>query len=131
MLNTILYYDIPLKHHSESISDLSSLTRIQVETLKMHRAVLKGEINMDMALRTRRNSGISRGTHYRILAQAKKNVRESLLTVATAVQMGLLSLEDVDKLISTVSKIPAEVDPEKLPEVVALVRVLTDRIVMS
>jgi hypothetical protein len=125
-----LYYEIALNSVPEVIADLSSLTRIQVETLKIHHAVLKGEINMDVALTTRKNSGISRGTHYRILTQAKKNVTKSLFTVATAVQMGLLKPEEVQKLISTVSMIPADIDPEKLPEVMALVRVLADRIVM-
>jgi len=85
---------------------------------------------MDTALKTRRNVGISRGTHYRILAQAKKNVTKSLFTVATAVQMGLVKPEDVQKLISTMSMIPADVDQEKLPEVMTLARVLADRIVM-
>jgi hypothetical protein len=122
---------IPLNPRPEVITDLSSLTRIQVETLKIHRAVLKGEINMDVALKTRRNSGISRGTHYRILTQAKKNVTKSLFTVAAAVQMGLLKPEEVQKLIFTLSMIPTNVDPEKLPDVIALVRVLADRIVMS
>jgi hypothetical protein len=130
MLNTLLYYYILLNPPPEAIADLSSLTRIQVETLKIHRAMLKGEINMDIALKTRRNSGISRGTHYRILAQAKKNVTKSLFTVAAAVQMGLVKPEDVQKLISTVSAIPTNANPEKMPEVMALVRVLADRIVM-
>jgi len=85
---------------------------------------------MNIALKTRKNPGISRGTHYRILTQAKKNVTKSLFTVAVAVQMGLLKPEDVQKLISAVSMIPTDVDPEKLPEVMALVRVLADRIVM-
>jgi hypothetical protein len=62
--------------------------------------------------------------------QAKKNVTKSLFTVAAAVQMGLVKPEDVQKLISTISAIPTDVDPEKMSEVVALVRVLVDRIVM-
>ncbi len=74
--------------------------------------------------------GISRGTHYRILAQAKKNVTKSLFTVATAVQMGLVKSEDVQKLISTMSTIPVDVNQEKMPEIMALVRALADRIVM-
>jgi hypothetical protein len=85
---------------------------------------------METALKTRRNSGISRGTHYRILAQAKKNLSESLFTVATAVQLGLVKPEDVQKLISTVSMIPPDVHPEKMAEVMALARLLADRIVM-
>jgi hypothetical protein len=130
MFNTLLYYEILLNSMPESIADLSSLTRIQVETLKIHSAVGKGEINMDSALKIRRNSGISRGTHYRILAQAKKNVRESLFTMATVMQMGLIKSEDVQKLISTASTIPADVGPEKLPELIALLEVIADRIVM-
>ena len=131
MLNTLLYYTIVLTSSSEGIADLSSLTRIQVETLKIHQAVLKDEIKMDIALKIRKNRGISRGTHYRILTQARKNITQSLFTVATAVRMGLLRSEDVEKLISTVSIIPGDVDYEKLPEVIALVKILADRIVMS
>lgn len=119
-----------LKTLAESIADLSSLTRIQAETLKIHRAVLEGEMNMDIALKTRKNSGISRGTHYRILGQGKKNIVKSLLTVAAAVQMGVVKAEDVQKLISTVSAIPTDADPEKLHEVVGLVSLLVERIVM-
>jgi hypothetical protein len=85
---------------------------------------------MDVALRKRKNSGISRGTHYRVLAQGKKNIVKSLFTVATAVQMDLLKPEEVQKLISTVAMIPVDVDPAKLPEIMALVRVLAERIVM-
>lgn len=130
MLNTLLYYDCQLNSLPEMISDFSSLTRIQVETLKIHRAMLKREINMDVALKTRKNVGISRGTHYRIVAQAKSNIIKSLLTVAIAAQLELLKPEDVQKLISTVSMIPVDADPDKLPEVVALVHVLAQRIVM-
>ena len=36
MLNTLLYYDILLNSVPEAISDFSSLTKIQVETLKLH-----------------------------------------------------------------------------------------------
>ena len=130
MLNTILYYYISLKSTPETVADLSSLTRVQIATIQLHQSVAKSQINMQDALITRKNTAISRGTHYRILAQAKKNVRESLFTVATAVQMGLLKQEDVDKLVTTVSRIPQDVDPEKLPEVIALVSALANRIVM-
>lgn len=130
MHNTLLYYWISLKRTPESVPDLSSLTRVQIETLKTQLALLKGEITMDAALKMRKNSGISRGTHYRILHQAKENIVESLLTVATAAQLGLLKQEDVQKLIVTVSAIPLDLDPTRVPEVVGLVRVLAERIVM-
>jgi hypothetical protein len=130
MLNTLLYYLVPMNSSSEKMVDLSSLTRIQVETLQLHLAIRKSEINIQDALKKRKNFGISRGTHYRILAQAKKNIKESIFTVAIAVQMGLLKPEEVEKLVSSVSMIPDDVDPAKLPEVLALVKVLVNRIVM-
>lgn len=113
-----------------SVSDLSSLTRVQIQTLKMHLAVTKHEINMQEALTSRKISGISRGTHYRILAQAKRNVKRSLFTVASAVQLGVIKAEDVQKLVSAVASIPLDADPEKMPEVLALVNAVAERIVM-
>jgi len=115
----------------ETLTDLSSLTKIQAETLELHVAIRHSKINVSQALQKRKNSGISRGTHYRILSQARKNIRESLFTVAVAVQLGLIKQEDVQKLISTVSAIPSDIPPERLVEVVALANVLADRIVMS
>jgi predicted DNA-binding protein (UPF0251 family) len=114
---------------AEVVVDLSSLTKIQVKTIKMHQAVRRGEINVESALKSRRNQGISRGTHYRILTQAKKNVVESLFTVGIAVQLGLLKSEDLVKLVSAISMIPVNVDDDKLPEVIALVNALANRIV--
>ena len=113
------------------LADLSSLTRVQVETLRMYIALSRHEINMQQVLQSRKNGGISRGTYYRILTQAKKNVKKSLFTVATAAQLGLMKPEDVQKLISSVSMIPVGVDPGKLPEILALVNAMADRIVMS
>jgi hypothetical protein len=103
---------------------------VQIDALEMHLAVINHQINIQEALKSRKSSGISRGTHYRILAQARKNIRKSLFTVAVAAQLGLLKPEDVQKLISSISIIPAKVDPEKMSEVLALVNAVADRIVM-
>jgi hypothetical protein len=116
---------------TEKMVDSSSLTKIQLETLELHIAIHKSEIHMLEALKIRKNPAISRGTHYRILGQAKQNIKRSLFTIAIVVEMGLVKSEDVQKLISSVSKIPVDMDPEKLPEVLTLVKVLADRIVMS
>jgi len=119
-----------LESASDAVANLSSLTAVQVETLKMRMLVSRNEINMQQALKSRKHGGISRGTYYRILAQAKKNIRESLFTVATAAQLGLLKPEDVQKLISSVSMIPGDVNPQKLPEILVLLNAMAERIVM-
>ena len=114
----------------EEISDLSSLTKVQLETLELHIAIRKGEINLRDALRRRKVNGISPGTHYRILSQARKNVKRSLLTVAIAAQLGLVKAEDVQRIISAISAIPLQVDSDKLMEIVALVSTLANRVVI-
>jgi hypothetical protein len=85
---------------------------------------------MEEVLKSRKNSGISRGTHYRILGQARRNVRESLFTVAAAARLGVIKAEDVQKLLSAVSKIPDDLDPQKIVEVMSLVNAAAERIVM-
>lgn len=120
-----------LKPLLEAITDLSSLTRIQVETLQLDIEVHKSTVNIRNALKIRKNSGISRGTYYRILAQGRKNIRESLFTLVIAVQMGLLKQDDIQRLISSISMIPEDIDRENLTDVLALVGALADHVVMS
>lgn len=115
----------------ESVCDLSSLTRTQAETLEMHHRVRESQINMETALKMRKVTGIRRGTHYRILAQARRNVKQSLFTVAVAVRLGLLKAEDVQRLIVSISAIPEGIDPDRLAEVIRLAELLADRIVTS
>lgn len=115
---------------AKAIASLSALTEVQVETLGLHDAVAKNAITLQSALKIRKEEGIQRGTYYRILSQAKKNIKESLFTVAIGVQFGLLKTEDVQKLITSVSMVPTEVDPDRLPEILGLMNALADRIVM-
>lgn len=120
-----------LKAQPKSVVDLSLLTQAQVETLKIEIARRKHEISMAQALRTRNISGISRGTHYRVLRQARNNIKASLFTVAVAVHLGLVNVEEVQKLILSASSIPDELDPTKAAEVLTLANALAERIVMS
>jgi hypothetical protein len=110
--------------------ELSSLTRTQLDTLRINISLRKGEINLEKALERGNNGRISRGTHYRILAQARKNVKKSLFTLAVAVQLGLVRPEDVQKLLSSVSMVPTDLDSEQVREVIGVLRLLVDRIVM-
>lgn len=115
---------------SEELTRLSSLTLVQVDTLKIQELIRKDAINRGDALKLRKAEGISRGTYYRILSQAKKNMRESLFTLVLGVQLGLIRAEDVERLLSTTSRIPSGVEEERIPEIVTLIRILIERIVM-
>ncbi len=120
-----------MKAYPKSIIDLSSLTEIQVETLRIELARRKHEITMQEALKTRKISGISRGAHHRVLLQAKANVKAALFTLAVAVHLGVLNLEEAQKLILSASSIPDDLDSNKTTEILGLVNVLAERIVMS
>jgi hypothetical protein len=120
-----------LKTQSKNIASLSFLTEAQVETLKIELARRKHEITMTQALAIRKISGISRGTHYRILRQAKDNIKGSLFTLAVAVHLGVVSAEDVQKLVLSASSIPDELDSDKAAEIMSLASALAERIVMS
>jgi hypothetical protein len=120
-----------LKAQEKSIANLSFLTEAQVETLKIEVARRKHEITMEQALRIRKISGVSRGTHYRVLRQAKDNIKASLFTLAVAVHLGVVNVEDAQKLILSASAFPDELNPSKADEVVTLADALAERIVMS
>ena len=115
---------------TDAVADLSSLTKVQADTLKLYLAVSQNVISLESALKSRKISGISKGTHYRIVSQARKNLERSLFTVAVGVQMGLLKPMDLQKFFTSVALVPTEVDPDDLPEVMSLVRALVTKLVM-
>lgn len=51
------------------------------------------------------------------------------MTTALAVQLGVVSADDVQKLIAVTSKVPSDVDADTMAEVTAITRALIDRIV--
>lgn len=125
-----MYYFTAMTSSAKALAVLSSLTPVQVETLGIQNSIIKDVIPLAKGLRMRKEEGIQKGTHYRILSQAKRNIKESLFTIAISAQMGLLKPEEVLKLVSAVASLPADVDPEKLPEILGLMDALADRIVM-
>ncbi len=112
------------------MADLSCLTEVQLDTIKLQKRIGRHEITLQEALVTRKKLQIRKGTHYRILGQAKKNIEKSLLTVAIAIQLGVLKADDVGKLMETVSRIPVDVDQTKLQEIMLVTSALVKRIVM-
>jgi len=114
----------------DAVIDSSSLTKVQLETLKLYVALGKNEISLQKALRSRRISGVSKGTHYRIVSQARRNIEQSLFTVAVAVQMGLLKTSDLQKFFVSVSSVPTEVNADQLHDVMSLLQALVSKLVM-
>ena len=120
-----------LSSWQDELVDLSSLTRIQYNTLKSFILIKEGKINLQIALKNHKKLGIRPGTYYRILKQARTNVLQSVYTLLLAAQVGLLRPEDVQRLLSTVAAIPPGLDEEKRSATVEIIRTLVTRIVMS
>ena len=114
----------------KNLVELSSLTPTQVLVIELQQAIHKHEMSVAEALLKHRNSGVSKGTHYRILAQARNNIKKSLLTVIIAVQLGVVDQEEFQRLLALAPKISDGLDSARLEEITLIMKTLVDRIVM-
>ena len=106
------------------------MTKAQIKTLTLHLAVSRGEFSLKEALDMREGGIVSRGTHYRILSQAKANLISGIFTVSLAINLGLVSRVELERFFLAVSKIPAEISPDDAANVMSLVDTLARRLVM-
>jgi hypothetical protein len=114
----------------EAIAGRSSLTMPQVQTLMLHRAVSRGEMSLKEAFAKRKGIPISPGTYYRILSQARTNLKRALFGVLVGVQLGLIHQEELERFFSTGARIPMQVDDVKASDVMQLLDVLVEKLVM-
>ncbi|MDV3292915.1 MAG: hypothetical protein LYZ70_01435 [Nitrososphaerales archaeon] len=81
--------------------------------------------------RIRRSRGpVSVGAYYRVVGQAKKNVRASILTVLTALWLGYIKFEDVNRLLQLVGRGPVELSEEEANQLMGVLNAILDKIVM-
>jgi len=114
----------------------SSLTVRQLAALSEYIRVASGEIGLleaSQVLSTGRKKGIighpvSAGSYYRIVSQAKKNVRRSLMTTIIALRLGLLNFDDVRKMFELVGR-AQDVSDQEADHFFGLLTALVDRMV--
>lgn len=114
----------------EAFEKRSSLTKVQVECIKLHILVKQGLLKGGEAAKRRGKSGSSPGSYYRVLSQSRKNIVSSLFTLSLAMRLGAVRTEDVEHLVNLVSRIPREIDDGDASQVISLIDVLTRRLVM-
>ncbi|MDV3244630.1 MAG: hypothetical protein LYZ66_05590 [Nitrososphaerales archaeon] len=112
------------------LAERSTLTGVQLETLALHRRVLSGEISLRQAADQRKRGPVSVGAYYRVVGQAQKNVRASILTVLTALWLGYVKFEDVSRLLQLVGKGPIELGEEETDQLMMVLNAVLDKIVM-
>jgi len=116
----------------------SSITRRQLESLTSYTRVSTGEIRLKDAAslasqgRTKGNQErpLTIGSYYRTVHQARKNVRESLVTVVIELWLGVIRVEDVRRLFELVGGGTRELSDEEGERFTQLLDTLLRRIVV-
>jgi hypothetical protein len=118
--------------------DQSSITRRQLESLTSYLRVSTGEIKLKDAAslasqgRTKgeREKPLTIGSYYRTVRQARKNIRESIVTVIIALWLGVIRIEDIRRLLELVGEGTRELSDDEAERFMQLLGVLLQRIVV-
>jgi hypothetical protein len=122
----------------ERLVDQSSVTRRQFETLTSYMRVSTGEIKLKDAAslasqgrtKGKQHAPLTIGSYYRTVRQARKNVRESLVTVVVALWLGVIRVEDVRRLFELVGGGTRELSDEEAQRFTLLLDALLRRIIV-
>lgn len=122
---------------AKRISERSSLTDAQLESLSLYQRVRAGEISLKAAASSRvarvgskRGQPVSVGAYYRTVDQAKENLRASILTVVTGLWMGYVKVEDVRRLFELVGRGSVELSEDEADQFLGVLNALVDKIIM-
>jgi len=135
--NTLLAKRLPMSF-LERLVNQSSITRRQLETLTSYMRVSTGEIKLKDAAslasqgrtRGRQERPLTIGSYYRTVRQARKNVRESLVTVVVALWLGVIRAEDVRRLFELVGGGTRDLSDEEAQRFTLLLDALLQRIIV-
>jgi hypothetical protein len=88
----------------ETMVERSTLTRKQFESLASYLKVTSGEMKLREAASERSDGGVTAGSYYRTVQQARSNVRASMATVLIGIWLGVVKVEDVRRLFELAGK---------------------------
>lgn len=122
----------------EKLVEQSSFTPRQLELMSSYLRVVAGEIKLkdaaSLASQGRRKGApdkpLTVGSYYRTVSQARKNVKESLVTVVLAIWLGLIKVEDVRRLFEMVGGGARELSDEEADRFLQVLEALLWRIVV-
>jgi len=113
----------------ELVND-SSMTRKQLESLTLYLRVIRGDLKLKQAAEQLPQGPVSVGSYYRTVSQARKNLREALVTVLIGLWMDAIRLEDVRRLFELVGAGSRAVSEEDQARFVDVLNVLLDKMVV-
>ena len=121
----------------EKLGKQSSLTARQLEALANYTRVAGGELKLKEAaslMSEGRTRGaphpLSVGSYYRTLAQARTNVKESLVTAVVALWLGAVKIEGVRRLFELVGSGARDLSDEEAERFLGVLDEVLRRIVV-
>ena len=105
---------------ADMLAPRSSLTRKQADYLVSYVRVLSHEIRLREAAWAVEGGPVTVGSYYRTISQGRKNIRESVATIAIALTLGLVEFADLNRLMQLVASGPTDfsaLDEQHLGEV--------------
>jgi hypothetical protein len=114
----------------DALIEQSNLTEKQLESLISYVKVASGDMRYREAAALRSERPVTIGSYYRTVQQGRNQIRESIVTVLVAVAVGLVKLEDVQKLLELVGKGDSEVAEEDKERFTTILRTVLNKIVI-
>ncbi len=116
--------------YAKELGRLSALTEAQIETLQLHRRVLRGEISSKDAANMRTPEPVKLGTYHRVLDQALRNLQSAIWTVIVGLNLGLVRAEELKRLIEV---LPSNLEPHEAhqEELLGVIRAIVRRVVIE
>lgn len=114
---------------NEFLEKHCSLTKRQIECLSLQISARNTLGDGEKGERPHVADGVSEGSYYRVLGQAKNNINQALYTMLLCSRIGVIRDIDLNRLFNLMSKAPSEVSGSS-EEVISLVEALVTKIVM-
>ena len=108
----------------------SSLTARQLEALEGYVRVALGEVRYREAAAGGESGGVTVGSYFRTVQQARENVRQSLVTLLIGLWLGVVKTEDVRRLLELAVAGEKALSDEEVRRFVAVLNALLEKIVM-
>jgi hypothetical protein len=105
-----------------------SLTSTQIEAIALRKQLERGEISPREVMGVRGDK--SPGSYYRVISQARSNITQSIYTLLLASRLGVTSLEDFQRLLVLMAKMPSQPSSLELQDVTSVVDALVKKLVM-
>lgn len=132
MFNTRTYQTASLSF-LKRVSDSSSLTEAQMESLLLYRHVMSGDLSLAKAAKLRMKEGAPKptkvGAYYRTVKQGKDNLKAAIMTVTAGIWLGYLKPEDLRQLFELAAKTPHPFEQEPPEHFWQVLQVLVEKMV--